>query len=347
MGGNAFKEKTRRYSKEEYELLYEEFVNEGVRVLFPNTPVEDIIFYREKESFGDMDILLVSDELPRDWLWQITEKFNIPEYSKNGNVYSLLYKDFQIDIILTQHKYFLSSNTYFAYNDLGNLMGRISHKMGIKYGHKGLSIVVRESQDHILGEIELTNNPNIIFDILGLDIETFRRGFDNKHAIFSYVASSPYFNPDIYLLDNRSHTSRTRDRKRQTYAEFLDWCEEIKDSLNHYPWSDMTEKGGYNLREPYYTDIVLKYWPEVEEKVSKLIYDYNISKQVKQIISSEIIMEITGLSGKDLGTFIAIVRDGIFVNLGYSNEDVIAKIDEKTFRGMVDMIWYVHKDEFK
>ena len=45
--------------------------------------------------------------------------------------------------------------------------------------------------------------------------------------IFDYVTTSNYFHPDIYLLHNRAHKARTRDRKRKNYTDFLVYCERL------------------------------------------------------------------------------------------------------------------------
>jgi hypothetical protein len=231
-------------------------------------------------------------------------------YVSNGNVFSFNYHELQVDFIVTDPKYYQSSIDYFSYNDLGNLVGRMAHKLGIKVGHRGLELVVREPVDyggHILAEIELSKNYDDALRILGLDVAQFHKGFDEIEDIFKYVASSKYFDPEIYLLDNRAHYSRVRDRKRKTYHAFLEWCKETKPKAN-YNFPDKTEHGGYSIREPYYTDIILKRWPDVRQKVDSVIEQYQFDRNFKTVYNGVIVGEMTGLKDKELGMFMSYMK---------------------------------------
>ena len=335
MGGNLFT--ARRYKAEEYKDLEFEVkikLNElfGVRV-FP------LLYYKNKESFGDMDILLESDNLPPNWKNVVKSEFNLTDElcHSNGNVFSFMYKNFQIDLICMQKKYFKSAYAYYAYNDLGNLLGRLTHKMGIKLGHKGLSLIVRPSNfnDHIIGEVELSQDIDIALDILGLDKEVYKNGFDDVEDIFKYVASSPYFNPDIYLLENRNATSRVRDNKRQTYTKFLEWCEANKDSLNRFDFGTVQEMGGYSIREPWYTDVVLKFFPEAEEQVNSLIYEFEINQKLAERLSGGIVMKVTGVEGKELGILYKKIKE-ILLNK-YTKEQLI-EMNPHTVERMISAV---------
>jgi hypothetical protein len=305
MGGNIFKDETRRYSREEY-LVAERTVLAKIRWLFGVTPYT-IPYYHVKESFGDMDLILPVDKITSDWKNQLIELFDLSknQYSSNGNVFSFVYNQFQIDIITAKDDNAAKmAVAYFSYNDLGNLIGRIFHKLGLKYGHKGLSLVVRpDDNQHVLQEILLTRDMKAIFPIIGLSYDEFQNGFENLEDVFKFVAKSTFFDPEIFLFHNRNHKAVIRDRKRATYNSFLNWIKETNPSAN-YSFENKDERGGYNIREPFYSEIVVPVFPWVKDIVNDLITRYELVKKAKERIDGLIIREITGLEGKDLGEFI-------------------------------------------
>lgn len=306
MGGNALKLVTERKSASEYFRIVDEFINTFERV-FGFRPVL-IKSYHTKESFGDIDFLVEGEKLPHNWTSTVKAAFELDgtTYIKNSNVVTIAYQRMQVDLIVTPAKYMETSAKYFAFNDCSNIIGRILHKLGIKLGHKGISLIIRhkERSDHILKEIELSHRYEDALEILGLDVDAHNHGFDMLEDIFEYVSTSKFFDPEIYAFENRSYTSRVRDKKRATYNGFLKWIEQHPEKKK-YSFPDKNERGGYSIREPYYTDIVLKKWPWVEQIVNETIAQFEFSLRVKEKYNGHIIGEMTGLSGKELGAFMA------------------------------------------
>lgn len=312
MGGNIkFQGKTtRRISSEEYEDMNFDLVEYLSRVT--GVPTEWIIpipFYEQKESFGDIDIIINSDKLDPHWKINLGMAFEI---ISNSNCHSICYNGVQVDLIMTAQKYFWSSISYFAYNDISNITGRIFHKLGLKHGHKGLSIVIRDIDNtKILKEIELETDGDevirIAYEILGLDRYIRIEGIQTLEDIFKLVASSKYFDPEIFSLEHRSGTSRVRDAKRKTYHEFLQWIATTKPEAK-YSFADKSELGGHGIRHPYYHDIILKYWPWVEQEVNDLIESDAKHKRFIKYFNGELVQELTGLSGKELGKFMEYMR---------------------------------------
>lgn len=307
MGGNALKyyETTRLPAKEYFELVERFSIQFETDFGFRPIPIKA---YNNKESFGDADFIVPSDLLPTNWTDSLKEAFALTDeqYVKNSNVVSIGYDNFQIDLIVTPREDVEASVFYFAYNDFGNLIGRIGHKLGIKIGHRGVSLVVRhkDKSDHILKEIYLTKDVSEALDILGLDSNRYVEGFDTLEDIFKYVASSKYFDPEIYSLEHRSATSRVRDKKRTTYSSFLKWVAETKPKANH-KFAEKSELGGYSLRMPYYETEVLTRYPWVAEDVETLIEDFEIDLKFKEVYNGKIVSDTTGFTGKTLGAFMS------------------------------------------
>lgn len=236
MGGNALKSTVRLLAHDYYVVA--SLVESKLKLMFSEVSV--IPSYANKESFGDLDILVNIHGVETKWVDLVRTHFKPDQLIKNGNVVSFSfpvdYKVFQVDLIASSAELFKTSLFYFSYNDFGNLLGRLSHKLGLKFGHTGLHYVVRDSKVQGTQEILITRDPSQILAILGLSYERYSLGFKTLDEIFNYVSSSKFFNPDIYLLDNLNHGSRIRDRKRETYRKFLEWCANTK--LNHYEFPD-------------------------------------------------------------------------------------------------------------
>jgi DNA polymerase/3'-5' exonuclease PolX len=111
MGGNVFKQgQTRRYESGEYFELVEKIkpILESLSNRFEVIPA-----YKSKESFGDMDILII----PRkEWSKSLLDlTFNSGgDVIHNGGVWSLVFEQIQVDLITTSEQEFNASLDYFG-----------------------------------------------------------------------------------------------------------------------------------------------------------------------------------------------------------------------------------------
>jgi hypothetical protein len=316
MGGNIFKDRTRRYTRDEYFKITKDVVTKLAFSVLSRFLISDkledsiqpIKAYRTKESFGDLDIIINSSNLLPDWIPKLVAEFGLGhgDWSKNGHVLSFVYERFQIDLIVTPPEHYQSSLDYFAWNDCGNLQGRIAHKLGIRYGHRGAELNIKEG-DYDLGCILLSTNTREIHEVLDLDHDVWLAGFETLEDMYRWVVSSKFFNKDIYTLDNRNHYARTRDRKRAVYSGFLEWIEN-NPMDNAYPYADVTEMAGYNIREPFYTDIIVPKFPHVVDEYNDIIEKYIEQNKFKARFNGEIVRALTGYEGKELGEFMAFAR---------------------------------------
>ncbi len=299
MGGNALPlAKTRRYQADEYKELCA-VIN---RLMFGFGYFIDwtvIDAYRTKESFGDMDILYTTyggRPLDVDDIKVIFDNEPPKQIVRNTNVISCDFREFQIDFIHSPHAEYEYAKNYYAWNDIGNLIGKIARRFGMKHGHRGLTLPIRDG-DNEFAEILLTTNHALALEFMDLDHTRFDVGFDTLNDIFEYVSASKYFNPEAYKLENVSHVGRVRDRKRKTYQEFLKYIDE-----NQGRWN-VLEMPAKQLMVPQVLDYFGK-WPEFNTVVSKLA----AQKQSKSKFNGDIVSRLTGLTGKDLGEFMKELR---------------------------------------
>ncbi len=321
MGGNALKKfNVIRLHKEEYDIVSKELKNR-LSNLFPNIRFDVIPSFKNKQSFGDMDILYSGVDITQFHKSIITE-FNPIGHVNNSDCLSITYpiknEFFQVDLIKTTSKLHDFSLNYFSYNDCGNLMGRIYKKMGLKFGHKGLVYVIRDpdNSNTIIKEITITTDWNYVIELGKFSKYDFNR-FIELTDIFDYIISSPYFNRDIFLLENRNHISRVRDAKRISYKLFLEYVEN-KSDLPKFDWSNSQIK----------SDILIKLFnnfPEFKQEYNTVIDGYLKNKKLHEKYNGDFIREWIGLEGKDLGMFMKSIKNKMTNNFIESNEISIIK----------------------
>jgi len=293
MGGNALKNitETRRYSSDEYFAVVPEVTNIVRKVVGPAARIAVIPAYRSKPDFGDMDVLVeMIDGGPKDFRGRLLEAFKAPDMYANGSVYSIPLRDLQVDLILSSPEKFDFSHNYFSWNDTGNLVGRTAHKQGLIFGHDGLRFPVRDG-DYQFRELVVTRDFGKALVFLGYDAKRFQKGFDGLQDIFEYVASSKFFNRDIFLLENRNAISRIRDSKRKTYMEFLKWCE-VRTDLPSFD---------YPKDKSVWITHICDQFPGFKIELDKAVADLAVQRTVKAKFNGAYVKDLTGLDGQALG----------------------------------------------
>ena len=291
MGGNAIKQvMVRRYQRVEFKALSIEvidIVKQNFNFWFSKQEI--IPYYRNKPSFGDMDVVAkLNAPLDQESIncikEQIGKAFNSKEIHFSDKVFSFEYKNFQIDLICCINSEYETSRNYFSYNDLGNLIGRVAKSsFNLSFGHKGLLYKVRYDNSLVLGEILLSNDINEMLSFLGFDPQRWKEGFDEIEDVFRYVVSSKYFHKSYFDLDNLNHINKTRNRKRESYMNFLKFI----DGLN-IPDSEPQNN----------ESMVFKVFPQLEETKNGMIEAYTSSKLVKDAARASCLLHIGGENHK-------------------------------------------------
>lgn len=306
MGGNALSQTSVRLSKIEYSTVLMRVLGVLYDVLPEAVKCAPVQSYGNKDSFGDMDIIIETHEGYDPHT--LAMHLDAVECVRNGDVTSIgiPYGSglFQIDLIKVKN--FEFAYVYFSRNDMGNLMGKIAHKMGFKYGHEGLKYVIRDPEDdtYVLSEVVVTDDPEKAMTFIGYDYHKYQeRPFMELEDIFEFVADNQFFNKDIYLFDNLNNTSRVRDRKRKTYCAFLEWCR-TRDFPNHYDWGGDDKSMKELIKENHFIAALI-HFPEFRAHYDSEMGRLKIRKESKTKFNGAIVSELTGLEGKALGQWIA------------------------------------------
>jgi hypothetical protein len=298
MGGKAIKTvPIRRYDRREFDNIAQT-VPEILKPYFKNIGIP--LFFESKETFGDLDVLVSTDGFDyrggmRDF---IEDKFSPDEIHHNGNCWSFNYQEFQIDIITCSEKNFEANLNYLNYNDLGNLMGKLAHAMGLKYGQSGLFFRHKDSEGQKLGDIPITKDLGKICEVLDLDVSVIQEGFTELEEIFIFITNSKYFDWKRVQFDQLDRVNRERDKKRDTYASFIKWIDEHVRDDNH-TFEDIDKKTVVKAMD--------KKFPEAELVINMRRMDYLHAQ--KRYISAKfnggmVIREYIEDVFKDYNTFI-------------------------------------------
>lgn len=327
MGGNAVKSfgNVIRLKTKEFDELALDIV---ATLSSDNIHLYPIPSYYSKEDHGDMDLLTSSDFWKYNSRLDVKQKLNAVWFVQNGTVtsYAVPYKKdiFQVDIIHVPEDKFDFAYNYFSWNDAGNLLGRIAHFVGFKLGHLGLQYILRnpDNSDHVVTELTVTQDWDTAMRFLCYsDPKKYREGFNNLNDIFEYVMNNKFAHRDIFLLENRNNASRTRDRKRKTYMEFLKWLE----SKDHS--QKMQDK---NVVREQMLNEALNFIPKFAYDYNKAIILFNKKQRVNKIVNGNTVTELTGYYGEELGAFISTFKEA------YSIDELYALSDNEIYKKLSD-----------
>ena len=222
------------------------------------------------------------------------------------------FEEFQIDLIVTAAEDFQIAQVYYAYNDLGNLMGRIADRMGFKYGWNGLWKHVGEGNE-IHTKLCVSRNPAQIFDMLGYDYEIWQLGFEGLENMFEYAASTPFFHREPYMLENRNHKDRVRDEKRANYQGFVAWLDG-KPWLDKHSWLSYamgTHPPAREREKARYLKRAENRFPVFRESLQITMRERKDAALAKQVFNGDIVGALVPYKGYELGEFMRFCRDRV------------------------------------
>lgn len=293
MGGNATKHfGTQRVNKQQFEQCCNMLNNMSQQyVIEQNLQTKEkfcvIESYHDKQDFGDIDFLSTIDRQIFEKLVEKTENINIVAKAEQFS-YAIEFKLASDELVFVQVDYIKSnledfdfSKNFFAFNDLGNLIGRIAAQAGFSFGFDGLKRkiyvdnrgdIINDLYSNEISVTSLVENARLFknelnrailktsiivtkdFDnalkFLGFDVERFKQGFNNMNEVFEFVVSSTFFNKDAFLFENRNHKARARDKKRSNYLAALEYFKNKKDRKKQLSLSHM-EKEFPNFKTEY------------------------------------------------------------------------------------------------
>ena len=254
----------------------------------------------DKTDFGDLDVLCGVGKEEVEKLIRLVTILSGHKPHINGHTISVPIDGFQCDFILVAKDEYDVAYRYFSY-EAGNFMGVIAKRMGLKYGHDGLfiklpiSYFVKQKVD--VSEtipVLLTRNPVVIFNVLGFDLIKFISGFANHNEFGEWICNSKFFDPSFFQYENLNHINRTRNKKRPLFKWFVDYC---KDK----PRKD--EPTSFNKLIK-----IAEHTPSIYERILAIKSEMEAQYALKSKYNGKLVSEWTGLSGIELGVFMATIK---------------------------------------
>jgi hypothetical protein len=315
VGGNVFKNNsTRRYSAKDYHALVDRLrpLLEKISDKFEVIPA-----YLDKQDFGDVDVLIIPNrELSKQTLNEIfSSRMNV---ERNGSVWSLVFEDIQVDLITTNRDDFAVSLDYFSWNDFGNLRGKIIHRFGLKFGHRGLIFPISDGKN-IVGDIVLSKDPDRINKIF----EFKPKQFKTLEDMFDCVIDSCFFSPELFSFEEMNAVARIRDKKRSSYISFLKYIESITKGRDRFY--------EYSNDKKTYHHWIFYHFPEARPEYDRILESIRLRKLSSEKFNGDLVREWTGCEGPELGRLIVLIKSGLTQEmiLDMSEEDILRVVQNR------------------
>lgn len=261
------------------------------------------LFYRTKDSFGDVDFLINEDTLDgfitrEEFLDIMVEQFGLVKKT-NESVYKshqVMYDMDGVDIDFLFSKNYDMDFHMLSYNDLGGFISDLAKRNNLYLKlHKGIFVELGGYGNVSLRDKHYTPL-NIKFSdvlaFLGLDYSRWEQGFEDLESIFEFVTSSPQFYSGMFSYKNLNNKRRTRAKKRKTFVEFHKYVKE------KFEFTDQPPKC-VNFKD-FFSEDVISY---LDSEVARVVEYENtvgtIREERKEF--AQRVMDATGIDGKTLG----------------------------------------------
>ena len=315
MGGNLFK--LGRVPRAEY-LAIEADVRRFLDARLPDG-YRIPRYYGNKPDFGDLDVVIDRAAVEATggvdaFHRSIADGLGVTTAKNTGHVYATVYRQFQVDYFMRPSEIFEATYNYLSFNDLGNILGKICKRLGLKYGEDGLSFVFRrDSQSSYKKERLISRDWPRILSFLGLEVAPWQAGFASLEDMFSWVVTSPWFSVAPYLDGDKAIERRAA--LRTTMARFVDWLEAT--GADQRP-EFLADRTGYVPQiDAAFAEASLVFWL-AQERAREAD-----AVRLRAKFSGELVRAWTGLEGKALGEFMRRFR------LRYPDEELLGLAPEE------------------
>ena len=219
MGGNALKHlNVVRLDTTEYAKRLGEFTLIAIDYLSAN-PHDELMFgfpvpLKYKEDYGDLDVIYTINPTRNEaFVKFLEERFVSRGSKKNGNVKSVEWNNFQVDLIFVQPEVFDWALNWYSHGDHAAVQGRVYRYYKFKYGWDGLYYSYGTKSFH--KDILVTRDWKEGNDILGYKPLFYECEY-TENDVFLHTVSSPYAFSDIF-------ETLKMDRPRPSQIRFYEW----------------------------------------------------------------------------------------------------------------------------
>lgn len=318
MGGATFPG-TKRMTSAQLEAL-------AVRVClaleqaFPGARPHMVRPVREKGTHGDLDLVVDASALPLEPREALADALGATASAghKNAPNMQFVVDGHHVDVVMASPDTYRAACAYFAYGDLGTLVGQVARSMGFTYSFTGLRYRMRDGT-RLVEDVLVTTDPAETFEFLGYRpahvlFEEWQQGFDTVEATFAFAAKSDYFDPSGYQREARNHRQRARDADRPNYARFVAWLEKTK-----APRGALAD----TTRDDHLAG-ALDRFPEFARRYVETARRYRDSRAAHERLNGHAVSALTGRTGADLGRLMAALASSLPKGFPDKNAYVLA-----------------------
>lgn len=309
-----FGDRAQRIVSRELEPTLQEVLNLASGKLGDLKPVKQLA---DKESFGDLDIICLSEIiLDEEYLKKVFGD-NLLDYNKTGHVYSTLLvldsgKTVQVDFIRAKSQEdFDRKFIYYSKGHLSSVIGMLARELNFKYGTEGFFKRFQDKKGN-WHDILISDDLNDGLKILGLDQERYEL-ISATEDIVEFIGQSPYFDSSYFESNNLNR--RDRDAvKRNQQADYIVEKLVAKNKKRNIDDSD-------EFFKKYFPEKFSGYLKEAE-RIEKETYR-------RGAISGLVIMEVFNLkSGPEIGKILKFISDN-YPDIENLSDEIISEIKTK------------------
>lgn len=340
MGGNRFKDAGAvRLSRQAVQGHSERILAALRRVAPPGGRVEATGSLRDKQSFGDIDVIAdatyvaaVGDDgivaaLEDEYGSGVIHHRGDSKDPTLGLLIPTPDGPFHLDVITAAPDAFDFAVRYMSAGDAGILIGAIARQMGCKFGQYGLALLVGHGAKR-LGKVVVTTDFDEALEFLGFDPAVHAAGFDDDAALRSFVMAGRWFDPAVYDLARMTNTSRSRALKRSQYIAHVEAFARME------PRGHLWPAKGDEAQMLEWREIVLNRFPHARAAVEGMTARFRPERR----LSGKLIEEMTGVRDPVLRHLINAVAKGFPLRKLYDEWSETADMQEieRRFRHFVE-----------
>lgn len=217
-----FGEKVSQIDKNEVPSLSGKII-ERIKEKYPNAQISLTEALEDKEHFGDLDFVLLSDfdstqdnqilkDVFGDDLIQYTR-------SKNDTVDHCQIRIepdrfIQVDFIRAKNEQdFETKKIYYSKNPLPATIGSLAHYFGYKFGVAGFTRTYRDSKGQI-HDLLITPDLMLAMDVLGFDHLRWQ-DVKTQEDVVKFIKDSAFYSPEIYMKRSKKRRKEIQNNPQQ------------------------------------------------------------------------------------------------------------------------------------
>lgn len=231
--------------------------------------------YREKESFGDIDVLAVQDKFLYAELRHKLAHIGVTNFFESGGENDLNFSvDFdgtQVDFMFFPKETIDFALRYISYNSLGMVIALTARQAGFKLSDNGLALPIYDPDNHsqLITLLTVSTDFDEVLSFLDFDPQHHRKGFRTMEEMHEFITRSHYFSRDFFSIGQLNHSRRRKIKQNKMYLS-------IKDYLRSRP---ETERDTPTKEEALAK--AMKHFPNLKERYHKVIESAKKSKENK------------------------------------------------------------------